>query len=342
MSAAPIKSMFRRIGALTHARNVEFIRDRSALGWNVLLPVLLVAGLGFVFSGEGRPLFKVAVFPTEAAQARDDHPILGLRYAELVGVADREAAVRKVERHQFDLLLDANASAYWVNDSSPKGYVLDNIAGGQGLTRNQVSGAQVRYVDWLAPGILGMNMMFSCLFGVGYVIVRYRKSGYLKRLQATPTTAFEFLCAQIASRMLVIMLVTVFVYVGTDWFLNFRMVGSYSLLLLVALLGASSMVAMGLAVAARVQSEELAGGLLNIVTWPMMVISGVWFSIEGSPAAIQWLAQTLPLTHVLTAARAIMLDGAGLAAVAAELIVLTAMTVVFLILGAALFRWGRD
>ena len=337
-----MRAAFKRITALTHARNTEFVRDRSAMGWNILLPVLLVAGLGFVFSGEGRPLFKVAVFPAEAAQAQEAHPILGLRYAELVGVADRQAAIGKVERHQFDLLLDAGTGEYWVNDSSPKGYVLDNIAVGQGLIRNQVSGAQTRYVDWLVPGILGMNMMFSCLFGVGYVIVRYRKSGYLKRLQATPTTAFEFLCAQIASRMIVIMLVTVFVYVGTDWFLNFRMVGSYANLVLVAVLGASSMVAMGLAVAARVQSEELAGGLLNLVTWPMMMISGVWFSIEGSPGAIQWVAQALPLTHVLTAARAVMLDGAGLAAIAPELTVLAAMTGSFLLAGALLFRWGAD
>lgn len=337
-----MKAALKRIAALTHARNVEFVRDRSALGWNILLPLLLVAGLGFIFSGEGRPLFKIAVFPAQAAVAEDDHPILGLRYAELVGVPDRAAAVAKVERHQFDLLLNADAGAYWVNDSSPKGYVLDRIASGQGLTRNQVSGAQTRYVDWLVPGILGMNMMFSCLFGVGYVIVRYRKSGYLKRLKATPTTAFEFLCAQIASRMIVIMLVTVFVYVGTDLLLDFRMVGSYTTLLLVAVLGASSMVAMGLAVAARVQSEELAGGLLNLVTWPMMVISGVWFSIEGSPGAIQWLAQALPLTHVLTAARAVMLDGAGLAAVASQLTVLAAMTAGFLVLGALLFRWGSD
>ena len=337
-----MRAALKRILALTHARNTEFVRDRSALGWNILLPLLLVAGLGFIFSGEGRPMFKIAVFPASAAEITDGHPVLGLRYSELVGVDDRAAAIAKVERHQFDLLLDVEAGAYWVNDSAPKGYVLDNIAAGQGLTRNQVSGAQTRYVDWLVPGILGMNMMFSCLFGVGYVIVRYRKSGYLKRLQATPTTAFEFLCAQIASRMVVIMLVTVFVYIGTDWFLNFRMVGSYLNLLLVAVLGASSMVAMGLAVAARVQSEELAGGLLNLVTWPMMVISGVWFSIEGSPAAIQWLAQSLPLTHVLTAARAVMLDGASLATITPELTVLAVMTTSFLLLGAALFRWGSD
>ena len=330
----------KRIAALTHARNIEFVRDRSSLGWNILLPVLLVAGLGFVFSGDGRPLFKVAVHGAPSSELA----VLDLKYANFVEVGDLDDAVRRVERHQFDLLVDVPGQTYWVNDSSPKGYVLDRIASdpAHGLRRQAVSGAQVRYVDWLVPGILGMNMMFSCLFGVGYVIVRYRKSGYLKRLQATPTTAFEFLAAQIASRMILIMGVTVFVYIGTDWLLDFRMEGSYLTLVLIAVLGAVALVAMGMAVAARVQSEELAGGLLNLVTWPMMVISGVWFSIEGSPAAIQWLAQARPLTHVLTAARAVMLDGAGLAQVLPELAILGGMAFGFLLLGAVLFRWGRD
>lgn len=335
-----MKASLQRILALTHARNIEFVRDRSSLGWNILLPVLLVAGLGFIFSGDGRPLFKVAVHGAEQAE----HRVLDLQYADFVPVDDLDAAIMAVERHQYDLLVDVPGRTYWVNDSSPKGYVLDRIAAdpAHGLARQAVSGAQVRYVDWLVPGILGMNMMFSCLFGVGYVIVRYRKSGYLKRLQATPTTAFEFLAAQIASRMILIMAVTVFVYIGTDWLLDFRMEGRYLDLVLIAVFGAVSMVAMGMAVAARVQSEELAGGLLNLVTWPMMVISGVWFSIEGSPAAIQWLAQCLPLTHVLTAARAVMLDGAGLAQVMPQLGILGGMALGFLLLGAALFRWGRD
>ena len=337
-------SYFRRVGALVHARNLEFVRDKGTLGWNILMPLLLVAGLGFVLSGEGRPLFKIAVAGEGA------HPVSEIRYADIVSLDDSgdsddalQTALDRLSRHQYDLVADIDAGAYWVNDSAPKGYVLQAMVAGMTppLQQRTVSGDAVRYIDWLLPGILGMNMMFSCLFGVGYVIVRYRKSGYLKRLHATPTSALEFMSAQVVSRLLLVMTVTVLVYAAAQWIIGFRMIGSHLLLLLITVLGAASLVALGLLTAARVSSEELANGLLNLLTWPMMIVSGVWFSIEGSPAPIQWLAQAFPLTHLLEAARAVMLDGAGLLEVADHLIIMVIMTGVFLLLGASAFVW-RD
>jgi ABC-2 type transport system permease protein len=99
------------------------------------------------------------------------------------------------------------------------------------------------------------------------------------------------------------------------------------------------MIALGLTVAARFSSEEMVGGLLNLLTWPMMLLSGVWFSLEGSPEWVRWVAKLFPLTHLLDAARAIMLDGAGLAAVSGDLIYLAVTSVAFLAFGAWSFRW---
>ena len=215
-------------------------------------------------------------------------------------------------------------------------------AGGASLQRELVKGDPIRYVDWVVPGLLGMNMMFSCLFGLGYVVVRYRKSGYLKRLNATPLTALEFVTAQLISRLVLILGITAGMFLVMDQLLDFRVDGSLWLLLLVASAGAMAMTAMGLVVAARVASEELAGGLLNLVSWPMMLLSGVFYSLDGAPAAVQWLAQVFPLTHMLDAARAVMLDGAGVVAIAHHLLVLAAMAVGFLLIGAAGFRWTQD
>jgi ABC-type multidrug transport system permease subunit len=245
------------------------------------------------------------------------------------------------------MLLDLRAgqNRFWVNETSPKGYFLEQLMSADPanpVRRQTVQGREIRYVDWLLPGILGMNMMFSCLFGVGYVIVRYRKSGYLKRLYATPLRAIEFIGAQVLSRLVLIMLITVLIYLGTDFFIHFRMEGSYFSLFLVTLLGAASMVAMGLTVSARVTGEELAGGLLNMLTWPMMFLSGVWFSLEGAHSSLQAVAQLFPLTHLLDAARAIMLDGAGLAEIAPHLIVLGGMTALFLAFGAGVFKWTQE
>lgn len=202
-----------------------------------------------------------------------------------------------------------------------------------------MSGSAVRYVDWLFPGILGMNMMFSCLFGVGYVVLRYRKSGFLKRLHATPLSAFEFLSAQVLSRLTLILVVTATLYGGIAAIIGFHNAGSLLLLVLLAVLGALSMIALGLTIAARFSSEELVGGLLNVLTWPMMVLSGIWFSLEGAPRWVQWAAHVFPLTHVLDGARAVMLDGAGLAQIAPNLLYLAVTALAFLAFGAWSFRW---
>jgi ABC-2 type transport system permease protein len=246
----------------------------------------------------------------------------------------------------MDLLLDLRgAPRYWVNTDSPKGYIVEKLlleSDPAGLVREAVSGEAVRYVDWLLPGILGMNIMFSCLFGVGWVVVRYRKNGFLKRLRATPLRAIEFISAQVLSRLLLTMAVTVFVFVGLRTLLDFPLEGSGLLLLLVATLGSIAMISIGLFVAARFTSEELASGVLNVLTWPMMLLSGVWFSLEGSAEWVQWVAKIFPLTQMLDAARAIMLDGAGFAEIYPQLAFLVVTSALFLTLGALFFRWRAD
>ena len=335
--------MLKRIYAIFRARNLEFVRDRGTMSWNIVLPIALMFGLSFIFGSE-RAEYTVGVLQDTPQIDTSRHEFLQSRYIEFVAVTDRDEGFRKIARHQLDLLVDFDRDGrYWVNPDSPKGYFVEfalQQADSTGeLQRGQVEGEPVRYVDWVLPGILGMNVMFSSLFGVGYVVVRYRKNGFLKRLRATPLRAIEFVVAQVASRLMLIVLITSFVYIGTRFFLDIRMDGSHLLLLLVLLTGAIAMVSMGLLVAARVTSEELAGGLLNMVTWPMMLLSGVWFSLEAASDWVRQLAGLFPLTHMLEAARAVMLDGAGLATIMPQLIVLAVMTAIFLSFGALLFRW---
>lgn len=334
-----------RLLAMTWARSMEFLRDRSALGWNVAFPVLMVSGFALVFSGPGQPLFKVAVM-ADAPLTAELHPFLGTDHVLFYPVTDLDGTIAKVQRHRVDMLLDLRTTPgrYWVNEDSPKGDTLELMLRGvpPALDRATATGQQVRYVDWVVPGLLGMNMMFSCLFGIGYVIVRYRKSGYLKRLNATPLTALEFICAQLLSRLVLIMTITVGCFVGLDFFFHFHMEGSYLTLFAVTTLGAVCTIAVGLVVAARVTSEELAGGLLNVISWPMMILSGVFFTTDGAPRAVQIAADFFPLTHLLNAARAVMLEGAGWSELSYPVSMLAGMTVVMLAVGAAGFRWTQD
>jgi len=341
--------MLSRIYAIFVARNREFMRDRGTMAWNFGLPVVLMLGLSFAFNGDGRDEYTVGVLQETAELDTAQHPFLETRFIKFVVSNDEAEAFRKIERHQLDLLLQfGDAGRYWINPDSPQGYFAERLllqsdaALGGTIEKGEISGDAIRYVDWVLPGILGMNMMFSCLFGVGYVVVRYRKNGFLKRLQATPLRPVEFIIAQIASRMTLVLVVSTFIYTSTHIILDTRMEGSYLTLLLIAILGAITLVSMGLMVASRVTSEELAGGLLNLINWPMMLLSGVWFSLEGAGSAVQNAAKMFPLTHILDAARAVMLDGAGLLDIAPQLAALLVMTALFLGIGAGFFRWNQD
>ena len=332
--------MIRRLLSVWHGRNLEFLRDRGTLMFTLLLPIMLVVGMSFVFAGPTRALFKVGVLAEHIDTA--SQPFLSEHYVDFVPTPVEAAALRKLTHQTLDLVVDFRGGGrYWVNTDSPKGYIVEKLllAAVPGAQRQPVTGVAVRYVDWLFPGILGMNLMFSCLFGVGYVVVRYRKSGFLKRLHATPLSAFEFLSAQVLSRLAIIVTVTTILYVGIGTIIGFHSAGNVALLALLLIVGALSLIALGLTVAARFSSEELVGGVLNLLTWPMMLLSGVWFSLEDSPRWVQWVANVFPLTQMLSAARAVMLDGAGLIQVAPNLLYLAATTLVFLAFGAWSFRW---
>lgn len=339
------------------ARNREFFRDKAAFGWNFLFPFLLIAGFAIIFGGEQRKEYKVGIFPCQATvDAQKESGCLPqqlrrIQQIQYVMFQDQAFGMDKLKHHKIDLLLNIQNEpfAYWVNDASPKGYVVEKMLKAtlatetsQAMDRQpSVTGRQIRYIDWLFPGILGMNIMFSALYGVGFVVVRYRKNGVLKRLHATPLTAFEYLSAQMISRLFLLLFTLGILWVGCDLVFKFQFEGSYFNLAIIFLVGCLSLISMGLVVASRGTSEEFTNGILNFVTWPMMFLSEVWFSIEGAPQWVKGVSQLFPLTHLLTGVRKIMNDGATLIQVGPELLALVGMTLVFLTLGALLFSWHK-
>lgn len=343
---------WQRFTAMFFARNQEFLRDRGTLTWNFLFPFMLLLGFSFMFSRDKPPEnYKVGITGAQAQRWRPR--IETLPQIQAVIFANRDEARDKMAHHKLDLLLDTtpNPPVYFVSETSPKGYQAEQMvirvleARAQPppkmFSRQSLQSTEIPYLDWFFPGMIGMNVMFSAVFGVCFVVVRYRKNGVLKRLSATPLTAFEYLAAQLASRMFLIVFTTVVLFGGSMLAFHFQVRGSWPALILIFLLGSASMVAMGMLMGAYTESEELAGGMLNLLTWPMMFLSEVWFSLEGSPDWLQKLALAFPLTHMITGARRIMNDGAGFAEVGVHLLVLGLMTVTFLALGARLFRWSK-
>ncbi|PVZ69514.1 ABC transporter permease [Pelagibaculum spongiae] len=338
--------------ALIGARNKEFYRDRGTLMWNLAFPLLLILGFAFAFGYGGQAMFKVGYIAPDTSNKQAIQPLLDTKYIDFVeySVDQKASALKKLQHHKMDMLIQSNSQQtqplqYWVNTSSPKGYTLENIVKGtlaKPAEKQTVEGNEIRYVDWVLPGVLGMNMMFSCLFGVGYSLVRYRKNGVLKRLQATPVRPLEFILAQVVSRMLLVVSVSSVLFIGTWQLLGLTMLGNWLLLFTVLITGAFCLISLALAICARLSSEELAGGLLNLFSWPMMFLSELWFSLEGASPILQQIAQALPLTHIVSSARAIMTEGADLASVAPSLITLIIMTMIFLLIAATSFRWSEQ
>jgi ABC-type multidrug transport system permease subunit len=346
-----------RLWAVFKARNREFFRDREAFGWNFLFPFLIVLGFAVIFKGDYGNQFKVGLFPVppgvDVRQAAEGLPeaFSEFKPISLIGFDNQQAGLDKLKHHKIDLLIEAGTTPvrYWVSDSAPSGAIVERLLQGavspsfgtDRFEKRDIQGRAVRYIDWLFPGILGMNMMFSALYGVGWVVVRYRKNGVLKRLKATPLTAFEYLSAQLLSRIFLLMFTLVIIWLGCDLILDLNVYGRLFDLFVIFLTGSACMTALGLVIASRGTSEEFANGLLNFICWPMMFLSEVWFSIEGAPGWLKAAAQVFPLTHLLTAARKIMNEGAGLVAVTPEMAILVAMTAGFLMVGAALFSWNK-
>jgi len=179
--------MFRRFWVIFVARNREFFRDRAGFGWNILFPFLLVAGFGVIFGAREPNLYKIGVFPISspnpAVHQLDLPPdFIETRYLKFVGFGTREAGLDRLQHHRIDLLVQLGSAPYpyWVSDTNPNGYMMERIfksslghapMEAKMVIKKQIQGRKIRYIDWLFPGILGMNMMFSALWGVGYVVV---------------------------------------------------------------------------------------------------------------------------------------------------------------------------
>ncbi|MGD8263529.1 MAG: ABC transporter permease [Desulfobacterales bacterium] len=346
----------KRLWIIFKARNREFFRDRAAFGWNFLFPFLIIAGFGIIFGGKSYTEYKIGLVPHErgmSAMQADAIPegLRNMRYLKFIEFATLYEGMEKLKHHKIDFLLKTGGRPYeyYVSESSPKGYVLEQMFKASLVPPNikteavkkEIQGSAVRYVDWLFPGILAMNMMFSALWGVGYVVVRYRKNGVLKRLKVTPLNALEYLAAQAISRIFLLMFTLVIVWTGCNLFFSFKVVGSYLDLFIVFFLGSLSLTALGLVLASRGTSEEFTTGILNFISWPMMFLSEVWFSLEGAPQWVKQVAQIFPLTHILKAVRKIMHDGAGLRDVGLEIVILSIMTLALLTLGASMFSWNK-
>lgn len=330
----------RRFIALTHARNMEFLRDKSTLFWNLAFPVIMIFGFSFAFPARNNEVFKVGT----SGPIDQSVEFVQESWVELIKYDNFDDAVEKLRRHQIDLAIDFSNRIYVTNQESGRADVAGKLfssmqADDNRFTLNRISGEPIRYIDWFIPGLIAMNLAFSCMFGVGWIIIRYRKNGVLKRLKATPVRSVEFILSQIGSRLCIVIFSALVVYFGSDIFLNYVMHGSYLNLFIMMILTTVCMISLGLAISSRIRSEEFGGGIMNLIMWPMLIFSGVFFSLEGTPELMQKISRIFPLTHFTESARAIMIDGAGLMDLLPNIGFILVLTVIFIAYASFMFRW---
>jgi ABC-type multidrug transport system permease subunit len=325
------------------------LREREALFWVFVFPLLMALALGIAFRGGGAEPLAVGVQQGQRASwivaALEAHDDLEPR---LLG---EEEARQQLRTGKVALVVvPGEPWVYWFDPTRPdsraaKLAVHDALQIAAGRTDvaeakdREMTEKGSRYIDFLIPGLLGMNLMGTGFWGVGFAIVMARSRYLLKRLVATPMRRSQFLLSQITGRLLFLVLEVGVLVVFAKLAFDIPLRGSPISLAVVCVVGALTFGGMGLLVAARPRTIEGISGLMNVVMMPQWICSGVFFSTSRFPDSVQPLIQAMPLTAVNDALRAVMLDGASLAGVSGELAIATAWCLASFAGALALFRW---
>ena len=345
-------SRLRAFRAMCLVRFREFHRESEVVFWSFIFPILLSVCLGLAFRNRPPAPSAVAVVHGPATvdlrAALDKGPLLEVREV------DEAQALADLRRGRVDVVVRKGATGeieYQLDPSRPeatiaRGRVDDALQRAAGrkdpeATRDVAfSEPGGRYIDFLMPGILGMNIMSGGMWGVGFNLVDMRIKKLLKRLVATPMRRSDFMASIVLMRIAFMVIEASFV-LGFGWLafgVPFR--GSPLAVFAIGALGALCFGGIGLLLASRARRIEAVMGLMNVVTMPMLIASGVFFSADRFPAALQPLIQALPLTALNDALRAVVLEGAPLASQVTRLLVLAFWGALSFAVGLRLFRWN--
>jgi len=331
----------------------ELRREPGTLFWVFGFPILISVALGLAFRTTGPAPVTAGVLPgvpPDVARALADG---GVKVRPL----DEAAARNELRAGRVSLIVAPpapggdGALSYRYDPMRPEARlaravvddVLQRAAGRRDPrpARDEIVRERgARYIDFLIPGLIGMNLMSGSMWGIGWVLVNMRVRKLLKRLLAAPMRRRHLFYAQALARLVVIPVELIVILVFARLAFDVRMTGSWVALALISLVGSASFAGMAILVASRAQNSETVSGLMNLVMLPMFVLSGVFFSSAHFPAFMQPAVNALPLTALCNGLRAVIIDGAGLAGIAAPVGVMAAWGGISFALGLRLFRWG--
>ncbi len=353
-SLPPASSRFAGYANLLLARMKELQREPEVIFWVFAFPLLLAFGLGIAFRNKPADITHVVVVDGPAAE-RVTEMLKRAPSGQHIqaDILPRDEALNRFRFGKYDLVISDTPTgevSYRYDPARQESVLarslvddaLQEAAGRQArfATRETPSSEPgARYIDFLIPGLLGMNLMNSGMWGIGFALVEMRQRKLLKRFMATPMRRTDFLAALISSR-LVLMIVELVLLIGFGMLVfKMRVMGSWASMLLVSGLGAITFGCVGLLTASRAQKIETASGLINLVMMPMWIFSGVFFSYERFPAAIQPFIKALPLTALNDALRTTILEGTPLSHQGMRLLVMGVWAAISFALALKWFRW---
>ena len=342
----------RSIVQLTLVRFREFMRQPEAVFWTFVFPILLAVGLGLAFRSKAPDRPRIGVVAS-TAESRAALASLEKDSSVIVVPMDDSAAARALRTAKVAMLVlpDSGGTVRYVYDpargeSSNARLLADRaIQTGAGrvdpikVTERKITERGSRYIDFVIPGLLGMNLMGSGVWGIGFAIVDSRSKRLLKRFMATPMSRSEYLLSFLFSRLFYLVLEVVTLLGFGALVFGVPMRGSFLELTVICLLSALAFSALGLLIASRAKTVEGVSGLMNLVMLPMWIFSGVFFSSSNFPGVVQPLIKALPLTAVNDALRANMLEGTQITALGLEMAVIGGWLVISFFAALKLFRW---
>jgi ABC-2 type transport system permease protein len=336
------------------ARLRELQREPEVIFWVFVFPLLLALGLGIAFRNKPADATPIAIISGPGAQATlallERSPQNSLIQAEVV---ERPQAMQGFRLGKYDLVVEADQKGsvqYRYDPARPESVLsrtqvdaaLESAAGRKDvILTTEVTSSEPgsRYIDFLVPGMLGMNTMNAAMWGIGFALVEMRQRKLLKRFVATPMRRTDFLLALMSSR-LILMVIEVGLLLGFGALVfHMRILGSLFTIVLIGAMGAISFGGIGLLTASRAQKIESVSGLMNLVMMPMWIFSGVFFSYQRFPAVVQPLIKLLPLTALNDALRDTILQGASLASQSGRILVLLVWGAASFLLALRWFRW---
>ncbi len=339
---------------LLWARLLELKREPEVVFWVFVFPLLLAAGLGIAFRNKPVQAAPVAIVSGAAADRAEALLQRSPRHASFkIDVLDESAARKGFRLGKYDLVIQpdlAGGLRYLYDPARPESVLaraeVDDALQAAAGRKDVVATSEItssepgsRYIDFLIPGLLGMNLMNSGMWGVGFALVDMRQRKLLKRFVGTPMRRGDFLAALLSSRLvLMIMEIGLLLSLGVIFF-HMKVLGSIFTIVLLGSIGALCFGGVGLLTASRAQKIESVSGLMNLVMMPMWIFSGVFFSYERFPAMAQPLIKALPLTALNDALRASILEGTPLIHQWPRLLVMALWGGISFMLALRWFRW---